>query len=146
MLGDVEDQSVVNSCEDLEEIHCQGVKMLEKPKKHDFWCDFHCLGFILFVWASGDMGECFGGDEDVYLAVFGRLGVKKLNWGGIFAFLMIFVAYVAHKRFRESRKKLPGVVESERIVPVATAVWGKNQTLRRSHYFVGQLTNKWRQL
>ena len=28
------------------------------------------------------------------------------------------------------------MVDSDRMVPVATAVWGKDQTLRRSHYFV----------
>ena len=38
--------------------------------------------------------------------------------------------------FRESRWRLSGVVDSDRMVPVATAVWGKDQTLRRSHYFV----------
>lgn len=30
----------------------------------------------------------------------------------------------------------PGVVDSDRKLPKATAVWGKGQTLRRSHYFV----------
>ena len=42
------------------------------------------------MWASGDVGGCSGGDEGVYLAAFGGLGVKKLKWGGIFTFLVIF--------------------------------------------------------
>ena len=28
------------------------------------------------------------------------------------------------------------MVDSDRMVPMATVVWGKDQTLRRSHYFV----------
>lgn len=42
----VEGRSVVNSCKDLEGIRCQGVEIWEKPKKHDFWCDFRCFGFV----------------------------------------------------------------------------------------------------
>ena len=73
------------------------MEILEKPKKHDFWCDFRCFGFDSIVVPSGDVGGCSGGGKGVDSAARSCLEVKKSKYGGIFAFWVIFGVSVAHK-------------------------------------------------
>jgi hypothetical protein len=68
---------VVGYCEDLVEIRCQEGEILKKPKKHDFWFDFRCFGFVSIGASSGDVGGCSQGGINVDLAASWGLEVKN---------------------------------------------------------------------
>ena len=71
----VEGRSVVNSCEDLEGIHCQGVEIWEKPKKNTIF------GAIFVVLGSFDLCGLLGTWEGVMEVMRVSIWLRFGDWG-----------------------------------------------------------------